>query len=318
MRQNRTHQGGNPGGNRIDLWPFTEIILGLSLGVVLHLINLSALAQVSFLLGPALSGSRLLLTKKIEEQLEPVRRLSHVVDLESNLDDPELLELVRAYYEVVGDEFRISRSQIVHETTKRLRQFSREGRSDILTTGDYYRWLLPQLEKAQKGSSIWAVSMMMDCEWDDSPSEEKFLEQNMAAVSKGVKVDRVFVAKQSKISELMANKGVQAHLARTEPNLQAFVVFQEDLERSDPGLLRDIGAGFIAFDSHVVLVDVSSNDGMRGFYLTDLSRVQAYQRMFDSLKNLARPLRHPVLEGRASEKQPLTQRASTEQKGDLG
>ncbi|MCW5939869.1 MAG: hypothetical protein KF884_10885 [Fimbriimonadaceae bacterium] len=278
-----------------DFWPYTELFLGLVLGLILYLIKQPVLANITLILGPALSGSRMLLTKKIEEELAPVKSLALVVDLERQIDDPELLDFVRSYNEVVTEDFHPLRTHLVHKSTKLLKQYAREERSEELATGAYYQWLLPKLEKTQRGDRVWAVSMMMDCEWDSSPSEERFLEENMSAVERGVILERVFVTKYSQLAEMLANKGVQAHSYKSDSNLRSFVVFEEDLHKKDPELLREIKDGFIAFNDKVVLIDVSSEEGMRGFFVQKTAEIRSYARMFDRLKNLARPLNHPSI-----------------------
>lgn len=79
--------------------------------------------------------------------------------------DPELLEFVRSYNEVVTEDFHPLRTQLVHKATKILKQYAREERSEELATGAYYQWLLPKLERTQPGDRVWAVSMMMECEF---------------------------------------------------------------------------------------------------------------------------------------------------------
>jgi hypothetical protein len=282
---------------RISLGSFIEVLGGLAVGLIaqFYLENVS-LATMSYLIGPALSISRYLLTHsifgKLDADLDDVHALARTTDLLRKRGTSELSDLLNSYLSVTEPAFAKLKSLVVSQASESLHQLADAKRSGQLNTPAYYSWLLPELEEAQPGSRIWAVSMMLDCEWDDSPEEEKFLDLNLEAVRRGVLLDRVFVVSKQNVQEMLRNRAVQAQLRLCGAGLSPFIVFCEDLERRDAGFLHSLGAGFIAFDGNdrEILVDQHSPDGIRGYVTRNPHELLVLERRFGELKNFARLL----------------------------
>ena len=274
----------------IDVSAFSETFIGFGVAVVLFLLGIEELAGVSVILGPALSGSRYLIMRQMREQLEQVQSLAQIMDLRRGVATPELREMNDAFIEITEDDFRSVKDAILSDTTTRLRRLAREKQSDELGAGAYYQWLLPIFEHLPRGSEVWAVSMMMDCEWTELPEEERFLDLNVAAAEAGSVVERVFVLPRDLLSEALANRAVQTQVAKASANLRPYIAFREDLMKSDPHLVEKLGSGFIAFDRRVVLVDRHDPDGVRGYVTMSRPDVTRFRRIFEELRNLARPL----------------------------
>jgi hypothetical protein len=92
-----------------------------------------------------------------------------------------------------------------------------EKTSHELSTGVYYQWLLPALAEAGRGHKIHALSMMMNCEWDDSPVERRFIESNIQAARRGVLIDRIFVMPAAVLAEASRNPAILCHFSNQEP-----------------------------------------------------------------------------------------------------
>ena len=160
-----------------------------------------------------------------------------------------------------------------------------------LATGDYYNWLLPILESAASGSHIWAISMMLDAEWDDSPAEQTFLRLNIEAAKRGVFVERIFVVSRSDIPKLSSNLAIKTQLDNADKFLRPLLVEREYLETHDPQLLKQVGDGLIAFDARVALIDASSPQGsIRGYVTMNQAEISRLRRMYDNLRVHARNL----------------------------
>lgn len=288
----------------IDISAFTETLSGIVIGIVLLLLDVKNLASISFFMGPALSGSRYLLSKKVEIEishlqnkidieLRTVHNLATIVDLYRNTGINQFNEIIRNYLEITEDEFRSVKNQVIEDAINKLLKLANQKVSDELSTGEYYNWLHPMIEKAEPSSSLWAVSTMLDCEWDDSPYEERFLLLNMNAAKRGVLLERIFIVPETKFSEMIQNKGVKAH-SDNSGQLKAWVVFRENIEKSDPSLVNQIGDGFIAFDERVALVDMSTPDGMRGYVTMNLAEIQKLKRLFERLRVFGRELNEVI------------------------
>jgi hypothetical protein len=141
------------------------------------------------------------------------------------------------------------------------------------------------IERSEPGSQIWAVSMMLESEWNDSPPERRFLKANTEAAERGVQIDRIFVIPEAHIAPaLSANVGIRSHLERGGDNLRGSVVKREYLEQHDSLLLKELGDGLIAFDETVALIDSSSEGEIRGKATMNPSELRRLRRLFDNLK----------------------------------
>ena len=300
----RSKTGGSVGSNsesdRTDLTrfealattPWIEALLSVAVGLVLLVMRKTDLAQLTWVLGVALSFTRYAFTKKLEEEMAPIHRLASVMDLQRKVPISEFQEMFRVYLEITESEFKQVKDTIITEAIEKLVTLAHQKTSGELATGDYYNWLLPILESTPSGSHIWAVSMMYDAEWDDSPAEEAFLRLNLDAARRGTFLERIFVVKRSSISELSSNKAIMAQVNTTGEFLKPLLVEREYLENRDPQLLKQLGDGMIGFDSRVALIDVFSPEGVvRGYVTMNQAEITRLRRMFDNLRVYSRSMR---------------------------
>lgn len=269
---------------------FTETVLLVVIGIVLHVLDMKELANVSFLLGPALSAQRKLITQRLKAEVEPVHKLAEVMDLTPTMRPTQFSELLNAYLQITEDEFKGLKDQTVQHTLRSLDRLGRSKQSEPLTMGAYYAWLLPMLQGVREGTRVWAVSTMMDSEWDDSPQEEEFLRLNLEIPGKGAQLERIFIIPDEILEDLPSNRGVAAHLENLGPQLKAWIVSRDKLEANDPELLRDVRDGWIAFDNRVVLIDETTSAGARGFVSMAEAELGRLARMFEQLRVQGRPI----------------------------
>jgi hypothetical protein len=284
-----------PAAIRSWIW-WIEAGLALVLGLALFLLNKKDLAQVTWVIGAFQSFGRLAYAKTLASELEPVRKLAEVVDLSASSEVDEIRNLVRLYTNITEPEFANVKELVVQDAIKRLRKLAYEKTSDDLASGEYYAWLLPKIDALGRGDEIWAVSMMLDSEWDDSVSEQRFLDANINAARRGVTVNRIFVVPEAIIPELAANKGIRAHLARVRGvGLNGFIVRREFLQQRDPRLLQQLGEGLIAFGARVAVIDATSPEGLiRGRVTMNSTEIAVLRRMFDALRSHADELENQV------------------------
>ena len=202
---------------------------------------------------------------KAEKQFEHLKKLTEIIDLSADCDIAQLREVIDAYLRIPEPEFLRVKAGILSSTRDELLRLANEKSSGDLSSGPYYRWLLPMLEDAAPGSTIRALSLMMTCEWDDSPSERQFIELNKAAARRGVRVERIFVMPRGQLVQALRNPAVRWHLMEEDPpNLLGYVVDFDWLARNDKPLAAKLGDGFIDFhgaERRVALVDLHSVDG---------------------------------------------------------
>lgn len=289
MHENKTH------ANKISITPIAEVLISLLIALIFYLTHKTELAQVSLIIGPTIALARHNISKKLETELQPIHKLAELVDLTENGALGDFENAARVYLKITEPELRRVKEHILEDALDQLKRLATDKKSGFLPTGQYYMWLLPMLEEVRAKQQVWAVSMMLDCEWDDSPPEKQFLQLNLKAAKTGAEVERVFVVPKALVSKLKTNIGVIAHLENESSTLRPLLVIREELERKDSKLLRDLGDGMIAFDRRVALVDKSAEDGIRGYVTLNTQEILRLRRLYDALLVYAVPL-HDALE----------------------
>lgn len=272
---------------KFEFW--LESITGVVIALFLFAFGQSQLGWITVIIAFFQALSRYKYTKQLDDELAPVKKMTDLFDLTNEMDVDSLRTVVAMYAKITEADFLDVKESIVSETIKKLSSLALDKRSETLATGRYYHWLLPMIESASVGSSIWAISMMLDCEWDDTPPERRFLEYNLAAARRGVRVERVFVVPRDQIPGLITVPPVVAQL---NGEVRVLLVEREQLERQDPDTLRAIGDGLIAFDRRVVLIDEHSIDGRaRGFVTMNPGDISTWRSTYESLLQHAEPMR---------------------------
>jgi hypothetical protein len=284
---------------------FIEIVVSIIAFFALQSAKKPDLAAISLIIGFGLAIGRFIISNKIESNqknyLKELQSLKLEIESEAKKSDAllklmevyqsvkvdELNALIRAYISVGKVDLFSLRDVVLGDALQKLEYMSQHQKSSELSNSEYYKWLLGELEKAGVGNEIWAVSMMMECEWDDSPDEEQFLEKNINAVKNGVVLKRIFVVKGSDASLLNTNKGIVAHKKLKEEfpdRVDVRVVVRERLSERDPKLLRELADGFIAFDRRFALIDKNVSDGMRGMVTANPTEITGFNERFQGLR----------------------------------
>ena len=303
---------------RLSGWLGFAIELAASVGsgfVLFFALNLRDIAQVSWIVGGLLVWHRFVTELSIREGQDQSARLMaqldarvdstdrahqvlslNQVDLTTNIEvlskylnlrqalsPGELRELVDSYQAVVQPELFTLRDNVVEAAKSELTQLSRNGRSRTLQTTEYYDWLLPQLREAKAGMKIWAVSLMLDCEWDDSPEEKEFLELNLRAAEHGATVERIFICDSDTWSAALRMPFLRRQVL-AGANFTVRHVDREKVQKRDQSIVGLAGDGFIAFGKSIALVDEHSQDGTaRGHVSMDADQIRQLDRMFARL-----------------------------------
>ena len=226
------------------------------------------LGFITWAVGILLGVNQMRTDAKTERGFAQVNRLAETVDVSSNTDIEQLKLLIDAYSRIPEPEFQTVKEAVVTRARDELLRLATQKSSDELSTGAYYRWLLPMIDNAPSGSAIKALSLMLQCEWDESQAEESFIEANRRAAIRGVAISRIFVMPRTLLPEACENPSVRSHLRDEEPaNLRGYFVDLDWLKQHDEPLASKLGDGFIAFEQQqVALIDLHSVDGsIRGF-----------------------------------------------------
>ncbi|MDN3240883.1 hypothetical protein [Glycomyces tritici] len=264
------------------------------LGLLLFLLDVKELAQITWIIGSFQILARYTLARsvrddlkafsqRIDTELDTIRGLANVVDTTAHAKADSLRQLCDLYFRTIEPEFMRVKDRVVEDARMELDRLAHQKRSGTLFTGEYYNWLLPILRTATPDSEIWAISMMMDCEWDDSPEEREFLNLNVDAVARGVRLSRIFVFPQADYDKVRVLPPVVQQCG-AGPLSNIRYVFRERLQRLDPQLLTRVGDGLIAIGSRVALIDEHSHDGTaRGYVTMNNAEISRCRSDFDNL-----------------------------------
>lgn len=221
----------------------------------------------------------------LTSKFKKVDRLSDLVDLSPKSDLGELRTLVDRYSQIVDPEFFEAKDEVIHTSLTRLNAILQERRTDKLSTGAYYKFLLELLASVKPGETLYAVSTGEDVEWDESPQEERFFDANRQIVVRGGGVVRYFVyPKTGFIQAKEANEKIAAHFQGTR--LGGMFVDKDRLKATDAALFGAIGQGFIMVERRIAVVDVFG-DQPRGYVTKNRDELDRYWKALQQLSQLA-------------------------------
>lgn len=273
--------------------PRFELFIAVVIGGVVAIAISPEFGAVIWAIGALIAVNEARHEARLSERFETVDKLADVFDLSESCQVSELSNVIATYMAIPEPELARVKNGVISIARDELVKLSTEKSSGELPSGEYYSWLLPMLDDAPSGSKVLALSMMMDCEWDESEPERRFIEKNEAAAERGVTVERIFVATADVMAQaLEESPAVQAHLAETQPTgLCGFFVDMNYLEQSDAALLSKLGDGFIDLDGRVALIDLHSVDGTaRGKVTMKDATLSTLQDIHDQLSVHAREL----------------------------
>jgi hypothetical protein len=278
--------------------PRFEAIASLLIGGVVAIFVSPGFGAVIWAVGAVITLSEARHDARLDERFQKVDRLAEVFDLSESCEVDELGSLISNYLAIPEPELARVKNSVIATARDDLSRLATEKSSGELPSGEYYSWLLPMLGKARQGAVIRALSMMMDCEWDDSEPERRFIQENIDAAERGVVVERVFVSTSAVMLQAIEKMpAVRPQLAFQQPsNLKGFFVDHSYLERSDAGLLKKLGDGFIDIDGRVALVDLHSIDGSaRGEVTMRQAELSKLRDIHDQLLVHARVLNESLI-----------------------
>ncbi|MDR0449101.1 MAG: SDR family oxidoreductase [Rickettsiales bacterium] len=162
-----------------------------------------------------------------------------------------------------------------------------QSRSEDLGTGKFYVWLHKFFSGALKGDKIWAVSTMMDNEWNDDAMERQFKQDNLDAVQRGVKLSRIFLFPAKNLRKFRKNPNVVAYSANK--NVDAAWVDLDKIRADAPEIMEVVGDGWVGINDDVLLVDLPSGryGESRGYATMNKREIARARSAFMALKKFA-------------------------------
>jgi len=278
---------------------FLELIITIGIGFLVKLVfEKPDLAFLIWFIGILLFLHRILLgisfmnnNREVYETLNEVKQinqsLSSLVDLDKESKTFETDQIRKLYISITEPEFQEIKNEIITDAVLKLENLLHNKETEELTSSMYYDWIFKVFDRTSKGDSIKAVSIMDSLEWDENdPNEVKFFEANVSAAKRGVKLERIFVMNKELLNSALENTFIKAQEKNNTNKINGYFADKELIHKTDKGLLKNIGYGFIIVNDKVVLIDVFSEDGIaRGMVVMKETVVKSFITTFDRLKN---------------------------------
>jgi hypothetical protein len=182
------------------------------------------------------------------------------------------------WYEKLGftrdDDFLITRS--VKELTNKIYE-SRNHK--------FYKLLNQYINILQQGQTVHAVYTMHKDEFDDSPYEIEYVNNNIKAARRNVRIERIIVVPEADKEAALNNKAIQKQMK--EKNIHFFYVSTEKVLETSPRLYGYVNDGFAVFDDLALFVDMRELKEMTGVYTFEKKDIARNEKVFRRLRAIS-------------------------------
>lgn len=167
-----------------------------------------------------------------------------------------------------------------------------QSRTEDLDSGKFYKILDKYFTETKSGSKMWITSTMMDNEWNEEPTERKFIQSNFDAADRGVELERIFIFNKKDAPKYKSNPYIKRYLASNK--ITTLFIDLEKLLNNNPELMSIINNGWIGIDDSALLVDLPSDGSSRGYVTLNKLEIKKAKECFDKLKAMSEPLKNII------------------------
>lgn len=167
-------------------------------------------------------------------------------------------------------------------------EFNKNGRTQNLEIGKFYKAINNYFKKLNKESYLWCASTMLEDEWTESPQEMKFRLINLEAANRGVNVERIFIFSKDKIKQFKDNKTLKIYM---QSNIKTLFVDYDEIKEKEPNLLNIVGNGWDGIDQNTLIADLPEESKERGYISKNKKEVMEAYNCFQKLKKYSKNLK---------------------------
>ncbi len=167
-------------------------------------------------------------------------------------------------------------------------EFNKNGRTNNLEIGKFYKVINNYFRKLNKESYLWCASTMLEDEWTESPQEMKFRLINLEAANRGVNVERIFIFSKEKIKEFKQNKTLKIYM---QSNISTLFVDYDEIKQKSPKLLEIVNNGWDGIDKSTLIVDLPEGAKQRGYVSKNTKEVMEAYNCFQELKKYSKNIK---------------------------
>ena len=231
---------------------------------------------------------------KIEKKLAD--KLKNEIGLKINtliLDIPKDKDVLINYNEISEDILELlikfkNTTGIAISTDGGKIEFNKDGRTENLEIGKFYKIINNYFKKLNKESYLWCASTMLEDEWTESLQEMKFRLINLEVANRGVNVERIFIFSKDKIKQFRENKTLKIYM---QSNIKTLFVDYDEIKEKDSHLLKIVGNGWDGIDRNTLIVDLPEKSKERGYISKNTKEVIEAYNCFQELKQYSKNLK---------------------------
>lgn len=269
--------------------PWIELIFTTIIGVIFYFpLQRKDLADIAWILGLFFTFNNIATNRSLKDEFETIHKLSEIIDISQSCNIQEINKILHLYIAIKEFEFTSLKDDIIQKCITQLSSLSHD-KTTVASGGEYHVWLLNMLRLCTRNEQVLAISVMAEAAWTELPAEKGYLDENVKAAKRGVKIDRIFVSSKDRLRVKKNREVISQHINHSKQGLVAYIVLLEELIIHDPTLLREIGEGFVLFSNRVALIDTSvPPNEVQGTVTMSLEQLKRCQHLFERLKLYAR------------------------------
>lgn len=148
-----------------------------------------------------------------------------------------------------------------------------------------YEWLYYYLEQMNKDDVVTAISFCNENEWNNSLEEQEYINLNIEALNRGVKMQRVFVTGKEKIEALKENISIKKFINYKENNLEIMFIDKKEFIKKYKNIYNKIYPGIVVFNDIIAFKDAIEDIDNRGYIITNKEKIKKYHSYYNDIKN---------------------------------
>ena len=149
----------------------------------------------------------------------------------------------------------------------------------------FYKLINQYINILQQGQTVHAVWTMHKDTFDDSPYEVEYLNNNIKAARRNVRIERIIVVPEEKKEEALNSKVIRKLMR--EKNIYLFYVSAEKVLETSPRLYNYVNDGFVLFEDLALFVDMRDLKEMSGVYSFDKKDIARNEKAYRRLRSIS-------------------------------
>lgn len=154
-----------------------------------------------------------------------------------------------------------------------------------------YEWLNKKISNLQKGDKVYCFDTTPEYGWLNNPLEEKYVNEHIKAIERGVEVYRIIMTSEQKKKKVLENKLIQKTIKESKKAKFIGVIKESDVKKYNKNDYYKIGKGFEIFEmkdgTRELFIDSFSNEDSMGYVFENEIMINSLMEVFENIyKNI--------------------------------